>query len=78
MAFLFSFLMMQEILDTGIVDASQTVEDVLNDCYVRYQYAKSVVLSNKPEVYTSSAGNANGNGKTIICPEPTAHFVRLA
>ncbi|KAK3307491.1 uncharacterized protein B0T15DRAFT_530381 [Chaetomium strumarium] len=67
----------KEVLDTGIVDAGQTVEDVLNDCYARFQYAKSVVLSNKPEVYASSAGNANGNGKTIICPEPAAHFVRL-
>ncbi|AEO70836.1 uncharacterized protein THITE_16271, partial [Thermothielavioides terrestris NRRL 8126] len=42
----------KEILDTGIVEADQSVEDVLNECYTRLQYAKATVLANKPEVYS--------------------------
>jgi hypothetical protein len=68
-------LLFQELLDTGIVEVGQTVEDVLNDCYVRFQNAKTTVLSNKPEVYSGPA-NA-GQDKTSICPEPTVHIQQM-
>ncbi|KAK4157325.1 hypothetical protein C8A00DRAFT_40290 [Chaetomidium leptoderma] len=61
----------KEVLDTGIVEAQQQVEDVLNECYMRFQTARATVLSNKPEVYTSSP--AGGKNNFMACPQPSLH-----
>ncbi|KAK3897015.1 hypothetical protein C8A05DRAFT_39435 [Staphylotrichum tortipilum] len=62
---------LKEVLDTGIVEAHQTVEDVLDECYSRFHTARATVLSNKPEVYTSSP--TTGKNNAMICPDPSAH-----
>lgn len=58
-------------MDTGIVEAHQTVDDILTECYARFQHAKTTVLANKPEAYIGSS--PSGQDKTIICPEPVVH-----
>ncbi|KAH6632675.1 hypothetical protein F5144DRAFT_259226 [Chaetomium tenue] len=55
---------MREVLDTGIVEAQQKVEDILNECFTRFANARATVISNKPEVYASPpppAGKANAS-----------------
>ena len=61
----------QEVLDTGIVEAHQTVDDILIECYARFHHAKATVLANKPEAYTTPS--EPGRDKTFICPEPAVH-----
>jgi hypothetical protein len=61
----------QTVLDTGIVEAQQMVEDVLNECYTRFANARATVLSNKPEVYSSLP--AAGKSNVVARPEPSAH-----
>jgi hypothetical protein len=63
--------MPQEVLDTGIVEAQQKAEDILNECYARFQTARATVLSNKPEVYNSAP--TAGNISAMVCPEPSVH-----
>lgn len=62
---------LQELLDTGIVDANQTDDDIVDDCFARFQRAKSTVLANKSETYTPapSAGGVN----PVLAPAPAVH-----
>ncbi|GAB1316663.1 SMODS and SLOG-associating 2TM effector domain-containing protein [Madurella fahalii] len=46
-----SFL--KELIDTAVVEAHQTTQDVLNECYTRFQNAQATVWANKPEAYWS-------------------------
>lgn len=64
------FFFLQALLDTGIVGADQTVDDVLTECYDMFQHAKYVVMANKPERY-NRASNA-GRDKAVY-PEPAIH-----
>ncbi|KAL2127549.1 hypothetical protein VTI74DRAFT_10567 [Chaetomium olivicolor] len=57
---------LNELLDTGVVEAHKTVEDILAECYDRFQYARATVLANKPDVYTTPQGN--GADKTLTVP----------
>ncbi|KAK4647134.1 uncharacterized protein QC761_122810 [Podospora bellae-mahoneyi] len=66
---------LKELLDTGIVEQHQTVDDILSDCFARYQKAKSIVLANMPESYTTQAAPWIGEKAPMICPDPSAHFV---
>ncbi|KAK4125974.1 hypothetical protein N657DRAFT_568673 [Parathielavia appendiculata] len=59
----------REVLDTGVVEAQQKVEDVLNECFTRFQKARATVLCNKPEVYNSSA--TPGNNNVMVFPHPS-------
>ncbi|KAL1838235.1 hypothetical protein VTJ49DRAFT_2869 [Mycothermus thermophilus] len=63
----------RSVLDTGIVEAQQTVEDVLNECYARFANARSTVLSNKPDVYAMPLPN-NGKVTVMHCSEPAMHI----
>ncbi|KAK3324675.1 hypothetical protein B0T19DRAFT_236045 [Cercophora scortea] len=62
---------LKELLDTGIVEANQTVDDVLSDSFARFQNAKATVLANMPESYTASSVKEK---QQLICPDPPAHF----
>lgn len=62
----------QEILDTGIIEAGQSVDDVLSQCFQRFQNAKATVLANMPDAYTIQQTVANRS--TIMCPDPHLHF----
>ncbi|KAK3390235.1 hypothetical protein B0H63DRAFT_109444 [Podospora didyma] len=64
---------LKELLDTGIVEATQGVDDVLSDCFAKYQTAKATVLANMPDHYTIPQTSAKE--KPIICPDPPAHFI---
>lgn len=64
--------MAQELLDTGIVEAHQTVDDVLNECFARFHHAKDTVLANKPEAYSTSS-TAPGRDNAMVCPSPPVH-----
>ncbi|KAK3294003.1 uncharacterized protein B0H64DRAFT_433263 [Chaetomium fimeti] len=55
----------REVLDTGIVEAEQRVEDILNECFTRFANARATVISNKPEVYSGSPPPA---GKPNVTP----------
>ncbi|KAH6855755.1 hypothetical protein B0I37DRAFT_442542 [Chaetomium sp. MPI-CAGE-AT-0009] len=57
----------REVLDTGIVEAQQKVEDILTECFTRFANARATVISNKPEVYSSSSPPA---GKPNATPPP--------
>ncbi|KAK3936282.1 hypothetical protein QBC46DRAFT_32926 [Diplogelasinospora grovesii] len=63
---------LKELLDSGIVQHGQTVDDVLSDCFQRYQNAKSTVLANMPENYTVSQA-PNKERPLIVCPGPQVH-----
>ncbi|KAK0715039.1 hypothetical protein B0H67DRAFT_232476 [Lasiosphaeris hirsuta] len=66
---------LKELLDTGIVESGQTVDDILSDCFSRYQTAKSTVLANMPDSYTIHPGPTQSKGSNqMLCPEPAAHF----
>ncbi|KAK0637189.1 hypothetical protein B0T17DRAFT_567669 [Bombardia bombarda] len=67
---------LKELLDTGIVESGQTVDDILSDCFARFQTAKATVLANMPDSYTTSASNAPEK-PPIICPDPPVHFYTL-
>ncbi|KAK4130187.1 hypothetical protein BT67DRAFT_341837, partial [Trichocladium antarcticum] len=45
---------LKKVLDTGIVEAHQTVDGIIHECYARFQNAKATVLANKPENYNPS------------------------
>ena len=62
---------MQEVLDTGVVEAQQQVEDVLNESFARFQAARATILSNKPEVYNSLV--VPGKVTAVTCPQPSVH-----
>ncbi|KAK4100306.1 hypothetical protein N658DRAFT_487027 [Parathielavia hyrcaniae] len=59
------------VLDTGVVEAQQKAEDVLNECFTRFHKARSTVLSNKPQVYNCSPAARNPN--VMVLPHPTVH-----
>ncbi|KAK4192438.1 hypothetical protein QBC35DRAFT_223115 [Podospora australis] len=67
---------LKEILNTGIVDASFTVDDILSDCFGRFQQAKSTVLANMPDAYTTAPLSSPkvGEKSLMICPDPAIHF----
>ena len=71
---LVSFCVKQELLDTGIVEAGQGVDDVLNSCFSRFHTAKATVWANMPDAYTSSSA-ASRDKPQIICPDPTIHLM---
>lgn len=47
------------------------MDDVLSDCFFRFQAAKATVLANMPDAYTASPSVRE---KSIVCPDPPAHF----
>ncbi|KAL2266950.1 hypothetical protein VTJ83DRAFT_4227 [Remersonia thermophila] len=61
------------VLDTGIVEAQQTVEDVLNECYSRFASARSTILSNKPDVYATPIPN-KATANAMQRPQPVMHI----
>ncbi|KAJ4294833.1 hypothetical protein N0V88_005067 [Collariella sp. IMI 366227] len=48
---------LNELLDTGVVETQKSVEDILADCYDRFHAARTTVLANKPDVYTTPQGS---------------------
>ncbi|CCC06989.1 unnamed protein product [Sordaria macrospora k-hell] len=65
---------LKELLDTGIVEVGQGVDDVLNNCFSRFHTAKATVWANMPDSYTSSSA-ASRDKPQIICPDPTIHLM---
>ncbi|KAK1778555.1 hypothetical protein QBC45DRAFT_467273 [Copromyces sp. CBS 386.78] len=65
---------LKELLDTGIVEVGQGVDDVLNNCFSRFHTAKATVWANMPDAYTSSSA-ASRDKPQIICPDPTIHLM---
>ncbi|KAK4226779.1 hypothetical protein QBC38DRAFT_455914 [Podospora fimiseda] len=71
---------LKELLDTGIVEANQTVDNILIECFDRFQRAKDTVLANMPEAYASGKAtvsgpfNPGGEKQQMICPDPSVHF----
>ncbi|KAL2264369.1 hypothetical protein VTK26DRAFT_5795 [Humicola hyalothermophila] len=65
---------LRELLDTGIVKAHQTVDDVLTECFAQFHHAKATVLANKPEAYTNSS-TASGKGGIAARPQLTVQAV---
>jgi hypothetical protein len=44
---------LQEILDTGVIEWDQTVDETLLDCFDKFQCAKASVNANMPSTYVS-------------------------
>ncbi|KAM7199906.1 hypothetical protein V8F20_005555 [Naviculisporaceae sp. PSN 640] len=65
---------LKEILDTGVVETGQTVDDVLSDCFARFQTAKNTVLINMPDSYTMSP-HPTREKSMVLCPDPPIHFM---
>ncbi|KAK3319341.1 hypothetical protein B0H66DRAFT_267144 [Apodospora peruviana] len=64
---------LKEILDTGIVESGQTVDDILSECFTRFQIAKATVLINMPDHYTTSSTTPREKSM-VLCPDPPVHF----
>lgn len=43
-----------ELMDSGVVLVGMSTADVIKDCQTRYDTAKKVVASNKPEAYAGT------------------------
>ncbi|KAK3374486.1 hypothetical protein B0T24DRAFT_297288 [Lasiosphaeria ovina] len=67
---------LKELLDTGIVEANQTVDDVLSECFAKYQAAKATVLANMPESYTIPSSSTREK-QVYICPDPSVHTMSV-
>ncbi|KAK3339470.1 hypothetical protein B0H65DRAFT_542187 [Neurospora tetraspora] len=65
---------LKELLDTGIVEVGQGVDDVLKNCFSRFHTAKATVWANMPDAYTSSSA-ASRDKPQLICPDPTIHLL---
>ncbi|KAK3353443.1 hypothetical protein B0T25DRAFT_590977 [Lasiosphaeria hispida] len=67
---------LKELLDTGIVESGQTVDDILSDCFSRFQSAKATVLANMPDSYTIHPSHTPSKGSNqVLCPDPAVHFM---
>jgi hypothetical protein len=51
---------LKEILDTGLVPANQTLDQVLADCFDKFSEAKQTVAANVPSTYTPSSVLVDG------------------
>ncbi|KAK4163176.1 hypothetical protein QBC43DRAFT_264653 [Cladorrhinum sp. PSN259] len=69
---------LKELLNTGIVEASQTVDNILIECFEKFQRAKDTVLANMPESYAPGKASVGpftpGEKQQMICPDPVVHF----
>ncbi|KAK3997369.1 hypothetical protein QBC44DRAFT_280299 [Cladorrhinum sp. PSN332] len=69
---------LKELLDTGIVEANQTVDNILIECFEKFQRAKDTVLANMPESYATGKATVGpftpGEKQQMICPDPAVHF----
>ncbi|KAK1752161.1 hypothetical protein QBC47DRAFT_389907 [Echria macrotheca] len=61
---------LKELLDTGIVETGQNVDDVLCDCFGRFQAAKNTVLANMPDAYTIPPSAK----QKLAYPDPPGQF----
>lgn len=50
----------QEILDSGVVEQHQTVDEILSDCFDKFQVAKASVNANMPSSYTPQESQRKG------------------
>ncbi|KAH8900038.1 hypothetical protein GQ53DRAFT_741014 [Thozetella sp. PMI_491] len=60
---------LKEILDTGIVESGQTVDQVLAECFERFQEAKTTVLHNMPDYYAATPARVKVTKPALSAPD---------
>ncbi|KAJ6444585.1 C6 transcription factor [Purpureocillium lavendulum] len=61
---------MKELLDSGIVPANMTTDQVLAECFDRFREAKATVAANLPVNYNSRSNQQPGGDQASPAPAP--------
>ncbi|KAG7125064.1 hypothetical protein HYQ45_013403 [Verticillium longisporum] len=66
--------LIKAVLNTGIVEDTQTVDQAIMECFETYRYTRAVVAANDPSFYTSMAmrraGSTEAAGESMVVTRP--------